>query len=52
MTPAPVKDPPIDVGAANAAVIDALLTHNWPELERLVPRVRVQDPCPDLDTPE
>lgn len=48
MTPAPVKDPPIDVGAVNQAVIDALLCRRWAELDRLVPRQPVVDPSPEV----
>lgn len=55
MTPAPNKDAVatsanrrIDVGAVNQAVLAALLTRNWPELDRLVPRQRVQDPSPEV----
>lgn len=36
------------VGAVNQAVIDALLTRKWAELDRLVPRQRVQDPSPEV----
>lgn len=36
--------PKTDVGAVNQAVLTALLTRNWPELERLVPRSPVPDP--------
>lgn len=40
-----------DVGTVNAAVIHALLTHNWPELDRLVPRTVLVDTVELDDTP-
>lgn len=40
--------PPIDVGAVNQAVIDALLCRRWADLDRLVPRMTLEDPSPGL----
>ena len=48
VTPPPPKRDPDDVGTVNQAVLHALLTHNWPELDRLVPRQPVQDPSPEV----
>lgn len=40
--------PPPDVRAVSQAVIDALLCRRWAELDRLVPRTRIEDPSPEV----
>jgi len=48
VTPNPPAELQTDVGTVNQAVIDALLTRRWADLERLVPRSRAEDPSPDV----
>ena len=48
MTPPPPTRDPGDIGTVNQAVLRALLTRDWAELDRLVPRQPVRDPSPEV----